>query len=229
MGIFDKIKRALGFEKKDTRYENPYNEKTLQELTYLIDNPERPDDKWQIKNAYLKKLFESDPSEGGFGADFMTVSEFYIDTVAGDYLLEDGAHLKTGKFTGTTVQNHLLEYVKNYILAGNTNMLYGEHIYAIGNALDDGSITTKLIEDKNSYIYNNGLYKFSDEAAYKLRAAIFISQLNNLIKFGLYKKDKDGKITSKYIDVSDIEDLTPEETKDFIDYSQTCDPDDFPE
>lgn len=223
MGLFKKKKsfKELTIEK--------YRAKSLQELTVIIggglkdkSEPASIDEKFWLANVYIEKLIGSDVADGGFGyMDNSAALNVVSSTDAfSESIYEYGIYKRKGSFGGEVIQNYRLEFLKNYLSAGNIKPIQTDWARLIFKVYDDtieentanGMLTQDNLKDIDSPIYNPWVYSGEDSECilYKIKVAILFCDDDFVKRYGLIKGGKSsGKsiidtISDDYITFKDV-------------------------
>ncbi|MDE5788892.1 MAG: hypothetical protein K2H78_00590 [Clostridia bacterium] len=213
MGLFKKRKTL-----RETAKEL-YLTKSLQELSAMIGDglinktqPATVEEKSALVDAYLEKLVSTDVSDGGFGCKNIPAAMSVISQ-SDDFswsIFQNGIHKRKSSFGCEVIENFRLEFLKNYILAGNTKPVQKDWFNLIFKVYDDtqventsnGMLTKNNLEDIKSPIYNKWVYEGNDSdfILYKIKVAISFCDSNFVKRYGLVKGGAAEKTTSDFVE-----------------------------
>lgn len=243
MGLFKKKKSFKELIKEK------YMAKSLQELTAIIggglkdkSEPVSIDEKFWLAGVYVEKLIVANISEGGFGykdsvaaANVVSLTDAFSGSV-----YEYGIYKRMGNFGGEIIQNYRLEFLKNYLLVGNTKPIQSDWARLIFKIYDDtqegntanGTLTQDNLKDIDCPLYNPWVYSGEDSECiiYKIKVAILFCDDDFVKRYGLIKGGKSaGKsivdtISDDYITFKDVTAYNSKyEIENFLNDCQTID------
>ena len=247
MGLFDSLKAKIKNVTKSSREKTreQYASKSLQELTDIIGSGLKDNkicttvaEKVGLVDAYLEQLVCSDVLEGGFGfRDSALAREIVAEGghFAGS-IYDFGTHKYYSKALGTVIRNYRLEFLKNYLVAGNTKVFRGEWFQvlftypdkyreAVPGGFDADGINYYLekedLKNPECHIYDPWVYQGTDEEfiLFKLKCAIAFCDFHYAKNNGCYFN---GDSSERYLCFSDLKDSGCKSKSELAQYLDDC-------
>ena len=244
MGLFDSLKAKMKEIIKSPREKarELYLSKSLQELSEIVgsglkDNNEirTVDEGFGLADAYLEKLMCSKVEEGGFGFHDAALAREIVSEgshFAGS-VYDFGTHERNSKAMGKYIQNYRLEFLKNYLLAGNTQKFHTEwfrvlfrsyHGYAElkeeGFSLEGINEYLEKDDLKNPecYIYDTWVYEGADIAftTLKLKCAIYFIDFMTAREGGYFLHGDPQERSLHFEDVKEASCTSEKELSQFL-------------
>lgn len=172
----------------------------------------------EIKNlseADLKRLLDS---REGDVSERRKYAKAYINKLFGDSsnIKDANSAVETSIIEKGIQNNPLLKFLQLFD-SKNIGKLSGDAAILIGDILN-----RKNLSPGDNILYDKSLYNESEgNNTYKLKALSFLSDSDNVKKYGLFKVDEDGKPTKEPLSVEDLRGKNAEQVRQMLNKSQT--------